>query len=111
MNDKKECEYLEEYVSLLEGELDDCEGEICDEADLAMDSGAGYRQQIMREAEWRLRKKQERKPKSTSAPKPPKPKSTLPSPKADHGTAPTAPDGQEYFWAEPKAPKSGKGGL
>jgi hypothetical protein len=111
MNKNRECEYLEEYVSLLEGELDACEDEICGEAEQAMDAGAKYKQQITREAEWKLRKKQERKPKSTTAPKPPKPRSTLPRPKADHGTAPTAPDGQEYFWAEPKAPKSGKGGL
>jgi len=121
MNDKRECGYLREYVSLLENELDACEGEILDESEQVLEDGSPewYRQHITREAEWKLRKKQERKPKATTAPKVPKPKSTLPSTKVDHGTAPTAPAGtdQEYFWSEPKSPKStqasksSKGGL
>jgi hypothetical protein len=98
-----EKEFLGELIDYLEQKWEEM-----DEAEMAS-SGAqrDYRSEIVARAmrkrgEWKLRKKQE-KPKGQSKPTTPKTSPSSPKPRADHGTAPQAPAGEEYYWYEPKS--------
>lgn len=101
---------VEDYIAALEDDVED--GAEIDESEVrefGMESPQAndYRRAISQRAEWKLRRKQE-KPKATTKNRPAKipSGSTTPRPRAEHGKAPQAPQGYEYYWYSPK-PKKG----
>jgi hypothetical protein len=104
--------YMEGVDAFVQALAPDLSEEPEDEQDKPIKDASYYRRTITQRAkammqargEWKLRPKTE-KPKGQSTPKPATPSApatTSPQPRSNHGKAPQAPQGQEYYWYDYK---------